>query len=124
MIDIHTLLRSRLHARAGLTPPPPARFTLDQLERSQWSHDFERLMRNRMIMGALRYGVLGAPGKPQYDRIPSIIKRLKLYERDGNTEHLVDAANLCLCEFVEGTHPLKHFGSVDDCAAHCEPRRP
>ena len=77
-------------------------------------------MRNRMIMGALRYGLLGAPGKPQYDRIASIIKRLKFYTEDGNTEHLVDAANLCLCEFVEGTHPLKHFGSVDDCAAHCE----
>jgi hypothetical protein len=71
-------------------------------------------MRNRLIMGALRYGLIHAPGKPKYDRIGSITRRLEKYKQDGNLEHLVDAANLCLMEFEEGTHPLKHFGAQDD----------
>jgi hypothetical protein len=75
----------------------------------QWSLEFERLMRNRLILGALRYGPLGAKGKPQYDRIASIKKRLDAYAANGNLEMLVDAANLALLEFVEGDHPKRHF---------------
>ena len=47
-------------------------------------------------------------------RIGSIVKRLMSYQETGNTELLVDVANLCLCEFVEGKHPNKHFRAVDD----------
>ena len=88
--------------------------TLEELERTEWCSDFEQKCRNRMIMGALRYGRLRAKGKPQYDRIASARKRLDIYEATGNDEHLVDVANLCRLEYVEGTHPLKHFSSVDD----------
>jgi len=65
-------------------------------------------------MGGIRYGEFGAKGKPQYDSTNSAIERIKLYQKTGNTEHLVDAANLCLVEFVEGKHPKKHFKAVDD----------
>lgn len=95
-----------------LTPAPPV--TPDELRASEWSPEFERLMRNRLMMGALRYGRLGAEGKPQYDRIASAVKRLQQYDRTGNQELLVDAANLCLVEFVEGRHPTRHFHAVDD----------
>jgi hypothetical protein len=106
-------LRTRLLQRAGLTPveKPIPGVSLAELARTEWSAEFERLMRNRLVMGALRYGRLSAPGKPQYDRIASVIKRLYEYQRSGNQEMLVDAANLCLCEFVEGQHPAKHFQS-------------
>lgn len=68
---------------------------------------FETLMRNRLIMGALRYGRLHAPGKGTYNRPGGIVKRLQQYQETGNLECLVDIANLALLEFEEGTHPLK-----------------
>ena len=109
------LIRTRLLQRAGITHgAQPKYLKYDDLERSEWSPKFERYMRNRLIMGALRYGLLHAPGKPKYDRVGSIIRRLEKYQKDGNQEHLVDAANLCLMEFEEGVHPLKHFGAQDD----------
>lgn len=111
---IHDILRQRLLQRAGLEALPPPRYTLDELAASEWSPQFEQLMRNRLIMGALRYGKLGAENKSQYDRIASMQKRLIKYQQSGNMELLVDIANLCLCEFVECHHPTKHFHSIDD----------
>jgi len=87
---------------------------IDTLYSTEWSHQFETLCRNRLVMGAFRYGLLNDPEKKQYHRILSIKKRISLYLQSGNTEHLVDIANLCLMEFQEGTHPLKHFSAIDD----------
>ena len=74
---------------------------------------FKELMKNRLIMGALRYGPLLAPGKKDWDRCESIRQRLVTYEADGNLEHLVDISNLALIEFVEGDHPKRHFSAAD-----------
>ena len=87
---------------------------LASLRRTEWSPAFERLMRNRLLMGAFRYGRMGTPGKPVYDRISDIVRRVEQYKKTGNDELLVDAANLCLLEFVEGVHPQKHFEGTDD----------
>ena len=87
---------------------------INNLVSTEWSDKFEQLMRNRLLMGAFRYGKFNEPGKPQYDRINSAIQRLIKYKETGNKEHLVDAANLCLMEFVECNHPNEHFESIDD----------
>lgn len=113
MITAHAALRERLMTQAGLVDRPAPKFTLDELAASEWSPEFERLMRNRLIMGALRYGKLGTPGKQVYDRLSSIRRRLMNYECSGNLELLVDIANLALCEFVECHHPLRHWHAVD-----------
>ena len=89
----------------------PSLETLKQTERSE---QFEKFRMNRKIMGAFRYGLFNAKGKPKWDRINSIIDRAKKYKENGNDELLIDIANLCELEFVEGTHPKKHFHSVDD----------
>lgn len=81
---------------------------------TQWSPEFERLMRNRLLVGAYRYGPIAKYGKPPYDRVPACLKRLRQYQQTGNTELLVDVANLCLLEYVEGRHPLKHWHATDD----------
>ena len=81
---------------------------------TEWSTKFEELMRNRLVMGAIRYGKLHEHGKPQYDRVGSMIKRLSKYEYTGNKEHLIDVANLCLLEFEECYHPNANFNSIDD----------
>ena len=113
MKHVHDLIRERLILRAGMAPAPVAKYRLADLEKSEWSQEFETLMRNRLLMGALRYGLLGSKKKANYDRVGSIQKRIALYAQTGNTELLVDAANLCLLEFVDGSHPLKHFHAID-----------
>ena len=105
-------LRQRLLESVGVvTSEHP---DLVSLRDTEWSEEFEQLMRNRLIMGSFRYRLLGDPDKPKYNRVDSVRRRLDEYERSGNTEMLVDAANGCLLEFVEGTHPLKHFAPNDD----------
>lgn len=99
--------------------------SFDELYKSEWSDEFERLMRNRLVMGALRYGKMAftpeeLKKKPQYLRVDSIIKRLRRYEETGNKEYLVDSSNLCLLEFVECHHPKAHFTSIDDDDVHVE----
>lgn len=91
----------------------PKKPSMEELEQTEWSDRFERLMRNRLIMGALRYDCLKA-SQPSYDNVGSMIKRLQKYKETGNTEFLVDVANLCLVEFEIGTHPTKHFKAIDD----------
>lgn len=105
-----------LWRRATGRPSKPEQpiLRLEDLEQSEWSPEFECLMRNRLLMGAYRYGTIGAPGKPRYDHAADCIARLSLYQEDGNMEHLVDVANLCLLEFVEGRHPRRHFAAQDD----------
>lgn len=88
--------------------------SLAELRKSEWNKPFEQMMRNRLIMGAFRYGLLEGHNKPQYDRVDSMHRRLNLYTKTGNMECLVDVANLCLLEFTECHHPNKHFHSVDD----------
>lgn len=111
-------LRQHILDNCGFNGPvlPPS---LESLKKTEWSTKFERLMRNRMLMGALRYGLLGAKDKPNYDKITSIRQRLDLYEQGGNAEHLVDIANLCQVEFVDESHPNFHWKSEDD-GVHAE----
>lgn len=85
--------------------------TLEELYRTEWVPMFEKFMRNRLVIGAFRYGKIGH--KPDYDYIGSLIKRAELYTETGNQEHLVDVANFAMLEFVDGKHPKKHMRSVD-----------
>jgi hypothetical protein len=116
MTTITEKIRARLYDRLGIDPEPAPgpHIGVVDLRRTEWSAEFEQLMRDRLVMGALRYGRLGVPGKPQYDRTADVIRRVKKYAATGNLEHLVDVANLALAEYVEGRHPKRHFNSVDD----------
>lgn len=94
-----------------------------QLKATQWSPAFERHMRDRLLMGRFRYGDMSDPAKGKYKNIESAIKRLQRYLEDGNQELLVDAANLCLIEFVHPNHANPHFTSEDD-GEHAEALKP
>lgn len=111
---VHDFLRQHILEQAGIFKPSKRMPELNVLKQTEWSPQFEKLMRNRLIMGAIRYGCLGVKGKPRYDRITSMRQRLDLFEASGNAEHLVDAANLCLLEFEEPNHPQFHFSACDD----------
>jgi hypothetical protein len=103
----------RDHLLRDLEPPRILPYPL--VVASQWSNEFERYMRNRMAMGAYRYGLIRDDSAPKWDNVGSLIARALAYLDDGNQEHLVDAANLALIEFVRGNcHPGPHFSSIDD----------
>jgi hypothetical protein len=89
--------------------------SLAELRRTEWSSRFETLMRNRLLMGSFRYGRMPDPAKAgRFDNIRDAVRRLQEYQKTGNDELLVDAANLCLIEFEVGVHPGKHFSASDD----------
>ena len=112
------------HIRAGLLSGViDIQDPLTKLRYSEWSPEFEQLMRHRLLMGAFRYGKLHAIGKAKYDRPSDIIRRIKDYIETGNVENLVDAANLCLLEFEEGEHSRRHFRTQDD-SKHTKIKQP
>lgn len=116
----------RAHALAWVDagPAPAPLPQLEQLKQTEWSPEFEQLQRNRLVLGCFRHGLLAEPGKPQFDRVKAIVDRAESYQRSGNTEWLVDIANLALLEFVEGTHPNKHFRALDtEQTQHVERKR-
>jgi hypothetical protein len=100
---------------------PVHRFTVEQADEETWSPfpDLIEMMRRRILMGIYRHGSYQDPNQPKYDRVSSALARLKLYQEMGNGEYLLDAANLCLIEFVKRTHPKFHFTATDD-GVHAE----
>jgi hypothetical protein len=85
----------------------------EEIKKDQWNFKFEKLRLNRMILGFFRYGFIKGNSK-KYDNIGSAIKRLEKYQETGNSEYLVDAANLCMIEFTQENHENFHFDSIDD----------
>jgi hypothetical protein len=94
--------------------PFPAAAVL-KLWKTEWVPEFECYMRNRFVMGALRYGTMAEnkARRTPYDRVSSMIKRLQSYRASGNLEHLVDVANLAMLEFDQTIHPQAHFEALD-----------
>lgn len=86
---------------------------INDIKKSQCNPKFEELRTNRMIMGFFRYGFVKKE-KQKYDNIGSAIIRLQKYQKTGNSECLVDVANLCMIEFTQENHDDFHFNSVDD----------
>lgn len=120
-------LRERLHQQAGLGTERHSKFhpsDLLRLEQTEWSPKFEWLMRNRLLMGALRYGTMAEKrlltNKNRWDLVGAVSLKIKKYEETGNTEFLVDAANYCLLAFEFDPHPTKYFHALDDHLDHCK----
>lgn len=113
--NIHDILRNRLLIRAGIFEPLP-KLTMADLEKEVdekvWCKEFFVLMRNRLLMGRLRYGP--KKSKSNYDYVEAIESKLKLYKETGNDELMVDIGNYSMLQFSHGTHPNKHFSALDD----------
>ena len=72
---------------------------------------FAQRMANRLIVGTYRYD----GGRPT--RRARYLRRLKAevaeYDRTGNQEHLVNAANYAFLEMEAPEHPRAYFSEVD-----------
>jgi hypothetical protein len=88
--------------------------SLESLKRTEWVPEFEKFMRNRMIMGAMRYGLLSRTDFKGYNLPFEIIKRVKIYQENANLEYLVDIANLAMIEFYNGKADGLKMTALDD----------
>lgn len=118
MKSIHDIMRERLLIEAKvIEPPKKPTYSLEEMEALQWGEDWQHvlhLMKNRMIFGGYRYGPTPLQKRREFDNIADIKRRLDLYEKEGNMEHLVDAANITIIECLKKNHPNFHFKSSDD----------
>lgn len=116
MIHTHDAIRAHLQKR--IRPDPRPRPPLHSLRETEWVPQFEQYMRNRLVMGAMRYETFDEKLKGnKYDCLGYVKRKLIEYESTGNLECLVDAANLLMIEFAAPHHPNPHFNPGDD-ASH------
>jgi hypothetical protein len=83
------------------------------LPTTEVSEDFIRYMRNRMLVSYYKYGPLAEAYPHRVNALETLQDRLKKYEATGNTEWLVDAANMAMIEFMRPAHPQAHFRPTD-----------
>jgi hypothetical protein len=72
----------------------------DNVPENQFSLDFIQKMANRMVQGFFKYGPIEVSRPGSIDRMKSLRQRLERYESTGNTEWLVDAANMAMIQFI------------------------
>lgn len=88
---------------------------MKQILEYQFSEDFVRKMKARVFVGFHRYGQSKQYAiENKYDILETIKKRLEKYRETGNQEHLVDAANFIMIEYMYPQHPNAHFESVEE----------
>jgi len=106
-------IRDSIYKQKGLLLPASTK-PLSVLRKIQCNPVFEQLCRNRLIMGAYRYGELFTENSCSCASVDDIRIRLDLYDKTGNLEHLIDAANYVMLEFTYSKHKNAHFRAIDD----------
>lgn len=115
MKTVHDYLRNRILGRAGVdVAPRKSAPTPDEIIKSEWNTKFVQFMKNRLIMGFLRYGSYHDSKQPKYNRTGSIKAKLEEFDKTGNGEYLVDIANQCMILFASEAHPNFHWHATDD----------
>jgi len=77
---------------------------------------FLQMMVNRCIVGFHRYGpfyLIGHHNRSDRKPLDRLRECLKKYEKTGNREMLVDAANYLMSEFTNPHHPKAHLKCED-----------
>lgn len=76
----------------------------------EYSEEFDRLRKNRVETSFYKYG----PVRKNYKNgnikaIPSMELCIEKYNKTGNREYLLDAANYLMFEYMYPQHPKAHF---------------
>lgn len=78
--------------------------------KTEYSEDFDAKRKNRMVMSYYKYGhVRDNYQSCKVDAVKTLEQRLALYKKTGNTEWLVDVANMAMIEYMYPQHPEAHF---------------
>lgn len=88
--------------------------TVAEILRTEFSEDFVKGMKNRMALSLYKYGPVKINVENHLTKvIPSLELRLAKYKETGNTEYLMDVANLAMMEYMYPQHPQGHFKATD-----------
>lgn len=82
-------------------------------QRGQFDREFLQGMVSRTAVSYHKYGAVKDSVEKGMDPMASARDRMRLYERDGNTEWLIDAANYLQFEFMFPSHDNAHFRPTD-----------
>jgi hypothetical protein len=85
----------------------------EEIPATEFSCPFVQGMADRMAVSYCKYGAVAQAYPSRVDAIASLKQRLERYERDGNTEWLMDVANFAMIEFMRPRHPKAHFRATD-----------
>jgi hypothetical protein len=77
------------------------------------SEPFLQGMVDRMAVSFCKYGAVAEAYPHKVDAIECVRMRLRKYERTGNTEYLMDAANFAMIEFMRPRLPGAHYAPTD-----------
>jgi hypothetical protein len=80
---------------------------------TEFSDVFVKGMADRMSVSYFKYGPVAEAYPSRVDAIATLRGCLEKYERTGNTEYLMDAANYAMIEFLRPRHPKAHFKASD-----------
>lgn len=81
---------------------------------SEVSVEFLQAMVTRMETSYFKYGPVADAYPHKVNALACVLLRLDAYERDGNTEHLIEAANYLKIEFMHPAHCRAHFRPTSD----------
>lgn len=98
--------------------PDPTVHLLALCPDTEYSKVFLQGMLNRMTVSFHKYGAVADAYPEKVSAVSTARGAMEMYARDGNTEHLMDAANYLMIEFMcpekEGAHytPTDSGGSI------------
>lgn len=87
--------------------------TPEEILKTEFSEEFVKHMKDRMLMSFFKYGPLEKGFPEKVNALGSMEERIRLYMETGNKEHLTDAANYLMIEFMRPRHPNAHFRATD-----------
>lgn len=79
---------------------------------SEFNEDFVQGMRTRIAVSFHKYGLV-KDGAAVTNMLASLEVRLARYRETGNTEWLMDVANMAMIEFMHPRHPDAHYRPTD-----------
>lgn len=91
---------------------PGTFFSFEEIQEKVGNSTFEKMRMSRLIMGAYRYGKIGANSK--YDFVEALKNKLQRYEDTHNLEVLLDIANYAMLEFTKPKYSDARFIAEDD----------
>lgn len=80
---------------------------------SEFNESFVEGMRKRMATSYHKYGLMREAAEAGVQQLESALVRIQRYKDTGNTEWLMDAANMLMIEFTHPLHAEAHFRATD-----------
>jgi hypothetical protein len=107
----HDAIRAHLLKDVCISNNKEINYTQYNKKVKEAMNEFIQGMHNRILQGGYRYGDF----EPRYRDMAADMQRcLDMYLETRNTEFLIDQANYAWIEYKYGSHPNKHFNSIDD----------